>query len=101
MKINYFTILSIILINSLCILSNPINDNSLNNENNNNRSFIKRGIITDFVCLIKGPKYQDQWLFCKFDCMKEPASACQRACNMSKTCSNNHNGFGAQLCCVN
>ncbi|KAL6613228.1 hypothetical protein U3516DRAFT_750834 [Neocallimastix sp. 'constans'] len=79
MKLNFFAVLCVILINTLCILSSPIN---------------KRSLIAEVKCKIQGgAQYRNKWLCCNFDCMKEKYSGCSAACFASRTFGD-HQGHG-------
>ncbi len=86
MKFNYLTLLYVVLVNALCILANPVAENSTNDLQ-------KRNILEDLIgiaggdvydCLKDGNKYGGYWTCCKFDCMREPSKACRNTCFASK-----------------
>ena len=92
MKFNCITLL-FVLINTLCILSNPISKDSTNMSH-----FNKRGAIGDIACLLFGkPKHGDKWTCCSYNCMIED-TVCRSSCRASQECQNKYNN--GQRCCV-
>ncbi|KAG4082537.1 hypothetical protein H8356DRAFT_969580 [Neocallimastix lanati (nom. inval.)] len=78
MKLNFFAVLCVILINTLCILSSPVN------------KLDKRNIFLSPICWAQGgAKYRNKWVCCSFDCQREPHSACAADCHAGRTCEGN------------
>jgi len=98
MKFNIFVTLTVILINTLCIFSTPVNlndnDDSLNTSTANNlnkryASDVIQGLFEHMIsdtlkCLIDGSRYSGYWQCCNFSCLKEPSQACRNICQEKK-----------------